>query len=164
MFKPLLPATVARYPLRCTQEEASAEATETAAEDDGAEQMRQTAYARPRPKAQPITKAPMVPAQPVIVPRSVSEWFPSVEKPYVPLVLGMRGNGNFSSFDTITATLLDGCINTVWYPVQIDGSIAKSFDEPIYRAENGYTFARLADGWYLSAEPFSCVKTASTQD
>ena len=150
------------------QEEEASTGAESG-DGDGAEQ-RQTAYSRPRPKPKAQPKAtmpvpmPMTPEQPTDVPKAVAEWFPSVDGPAVPLVLGMRGNGNFSSFDTITATLLDGCINQIWYPVQIQGALVESYDEPIYRADNGYTYAKLADGWYLSAEPFSCVKTASTQD
>ena len=176
MCKPLLPATVARHPLRCTQEEASA-----GAGSGDVEEPKQTAYSRfrPSPKSspasyamqtqipvpQPSTPVPQTPTQPTDVPKAVAEWFPASDGPAVPLVLGMRGDqGNFAAFDPITAALLDGCISQIWHPVCINGTIIESYDEPIYRAVNGFTYAKLADGWYLSAEPFTCVKTASTQD
>ena len=198
MFKHLLPATVARYLLRCTHEdevpdesgeaEVTAEA-ETDEHDATVEEEPQKAMVQPRPKQSPNAYARMrggapaakavadpssssgqkkVPSQPKEAPvqSTLQDFFPSVAKPPVPLVLGIGSGagGNFESFDKITASLLDGCINQVFFPVLIDNRVVESYGEACYKAENGYTFCKLNDGWYLSAEPFEDVKSAEKQD
>ena len=195
MFKHLLPAIVARYLLRCTHEEevpsgeaegtAEAESVEldAAVEDEEPPKAMQpqpkqspNAYSRMRcgaPSAKAaaapsLSSKKQVPAQPKEAPVQtiLQDFFPSVAKPPVPLVLGIApgAGGNFESFDQITASLLDGCINQVFFPVLIDNRVVESYGETCYKAENGYTFCKLNDGWYLSAEPFENVKTAEKQD
>jgi hypothetical protein len=117
--------------------------------------------AAPPPKAVPAkamcSKKPMAPAQPAAPPvtSSVQDYFPNVEQPPGAMFLGMAPgvDGKFEQFDEVTATLIDGCVGVVFHPCILRGTVLTSHSEPIWKADNGFTYQKLHNGWYLSCMP-----------
>ena len=117
--------------------------------------------AAPPPKAVPAkamcSKRPMAPAQPAAPPvtSSVMDYFPNVEQPPGAMFLGMAPgvDGKFEQFDEVTATLIDGCVGLVFHPCILRGTVLTSHSEPIWKADNGFTYQKLHNGWYLSCMP-----------
>ena len=132
--------------------------------------------AAPPPKAVPAkamcSKRPMAPAQPAAPPVTsrVMDYFPSVEQPPGAMFLGMAPgvDGKFEQFDEVTATLIDGCVGLVFHPCILRGTVLTSHSEPIWKAENGFTYQKLHNGWYLSCMPIGdsddAIEEAGKQD